>query len=75
MADNSYSVPSVSRPGNFPAYNEELAQPLDIQDIYDVPVKVEETYQNQGDSKTPEVFYIFYENQEPTAAAQVYFGN
>ena len=75
-ADNSYSVPSfydVGKPGNFPTYNnipaaDSYGAP---QEVYEVPIKVEETYQAAQQEKAPEVFYIFYENQEPAVAAQV----
>jgi hypothetical protein len=86
-ADNSYSVPSiyeVGKPGNFPSYNaipaatEEYSQPPPAygapQEVYEVPIKVEETYKAAAaPEKSPEVFYIFYENgnQEQAVAAQV----
>jgi hypothetical protein len=71
-------VPSfynVGKPGNFPSYNA-IPAPAEAsygapQEVYEVPIKVEETYKAAQQEKAPEVFYIFYENQEPTAAAQV----
>jgi hypothetical protein len=83
-ADNSYSVPSIydiGKPGNFPSYNSIPAANDDFarapetygapQEVYEVPIKVEETYKAAPQEKAPEVFYIFYENQEPATAAQV----
>ena len=63
----------VGKPGNFPNYNSVQAPAAPQQEVYEVPIKVEETYQAAPQQeKAPEVFYIFYENQEPAPAAQVH---
>ena len=68
QAQDIYGAPQAQDTYGAPQAQDTYGAP---QEVYAVPIKVEETYKAAQPEKSPEVFYIFYENQEPATAAQV----
>ena len=68
QAQDNYAASQAQDTYGAPQPQENYGAP---QEVYAVPIKVEETYKAAQPEKSPEVFYIFYENQEPATSAQV----